>query len=116
MRVFPRPVRPSVAIADLRAFLKTRTPHQWTFAALSVTIPCFFIAMFLVDAIEEEYRPPEIIWVKNFDPNRSDAQIRADQERDTAERKKQEAAEQAELKRRRKPFQEIDRKLRDWGL
>ena len=116
MRVFPRPVSPLAAWRDLKAFLGSRTPHQFGFAALSITIPLFWLGMFYLDQVPTEYRPPEIVYVEKFDPNRTDAEIKAQQKIDTAERKKREAEEQRILEERRAPFKAIDKKMDDLGL
>lgn len=116
MAFFPRPSSPSAVWADLRAFLKTRTRHQYAFAALSVALPFFILMLFALGSVEEEYRPPEVFWVKTFDPNRTDAEIRAQQKIDTAERLKREEKERAELEERRRPFKEQAEMLDKLGL
>ena len=93
MRVFPRPVSPLAAWRDLKAFLGSRTPHQLGFAALSIPIPLFWLGLFYLDQVPVEYRPPQIVYVEKFDPNRTDEEIKAQQKIDTAERKKREAEE-----------------------
>jgi hypothetical protein len=116
MRVFPRPVSPVAAWRDLKAFLGSRTPHQLGFAVLSVAIPLFWLGLFYLDQVPMEYRPPEIIYVKKYDPNRTDEEIKAQQKIDTAERKKREAEEQKILEERRAPFKAIDKKMDELGL
>ncbi len=116
MSFFPRPVKPSVAIADLRAFLKARTPHQVGFALASISIPLFFIFLFMLDAVKKEYHPPEVVWVRNFDPNRSREEIIAENKRHSALERKLRAAQEAELERRRAPFKKIDETMEKWGL
>ena len=112
----PRPVRPSAAFADLRAFFATRQKHQWGFAAASVFIPLYFVTLFVLEAETKVYKPPEIVWVQDYRGNRTDAQIKAQQVIDEKKRK----ADAAELKRleeeRRKPFVELDRKLESMGF
>jgi len=108
--------RPSAAFADLRAFLASREKHQWVFALLSVLITGYFIAVFLIQSKTKEYRPPEIVWVQDYAPNRTDAQIKAQQQIDQQKR----LAEQAELKKlqeaQRKESAKLQKKLSELGI
>jgi hypothetical protein len=113
---FPRPVRPSVAWADLRSFLRTRSPHKIGFAAAAIVIPLFWIALFYIDEEEAVYRQPEITWIKTYDPKRTNAQIIAQQKIDTAARKKEEAERNAQLEAARAPFKKLDKQLDKMGL
>ncbi len=116
MSILPRPANPRAAWRDLRAFLGSRTPHQLGFAVLSMVIPVFWLGLFYLDQVPMEYRPPDIIYVEKLDPNRTDAQIKAQQKIDTAERKKREAEEKRILEGRRAPFKAIDKKMDELGL
>jgi hypothetical protein len=116
MSFFPRPVMPAAAYADLRAFLKTRSRHQVGFAAASIAIPLFIMFIFAVDEEEEVYRPPAVEWFKTYDANRTDAQIKAQQKIDTAQRKIDDAAEKKELEARRAPFKKMDKAMDELGL
>jgi len=108
--------RPSAAFADLRAFLASREKHQWVFALLSVLITGYFIAAFLIQSRTKEYKPPEIVWVQNYAPNRTDAEIKAQQRIDQAKR----LAEQAELKKlqeaQRKESAKLQKQLSELGI
>lgn len=108
--------RPTAALADLRAFLASRERHQWVFALLSVLITGYFITVFLIQSKTKEYKPPEIIWVKNYAANRSDAEIKAQQMIDEEKRR----AEQAELKRlqekQRQDSIKLQKKLSEFGI
>jgi hypothetical protein len=116
MRAFPRPSSPRAAWADLKAFVAGQSRRKFAFAALAAVIPAFLIGLFLLGAVEGEYRPPEITWVQTYDPDRTDAEIRAQQKIDTAERVKREAEIEAELERRRKPFKDQAEFLESLGL
>ena len=108
--------RPSAAFADLRAFLASREKHQWVFALLSVLITGYFITVFLIQSKTKEYKPPEIIWVTDYAPNRTDAEIKAQQRLDQAKR----LAEQAELKKlqeaQRRESAKLQKKLSELGI
>lgn len=116
MRFFPRPVSPIAALRDLKSFLTSRTQHQLGFAVLSIAIPLFFVALFYLDQVPMEYRPPKIIYVQKLDPNRTDAQIIAQQKIDAKKRAADEAERQKILEANRRPFKEMDKKLDEWGL
>lgn len=108
--------RPSAAFADLRAFLASREKHQWVFALLSLLITGYFITVFLIQSKTKEYKPPEIVWVQDYAPNRSDAEIKAQQRIDQAKR----LSEQAELKKlqeaQRKESAKLQKKLSELGI
>jgi hypothetical protein len=38
------------------------------------------VCLFYLDQVPMEYRPPEIVYVEKFDPNRTDEQIKAQQD------------------------------------
>lgn len=108
--------RPSAAFSDLRAFLASREKHQWVFALLSVLITGYFVTIFLVQSREKDYKPPEIIWIKDYAANRTDAEIKAQQKVDQAKR----LAEQAELKKlqeaQRRESAKLQKKLSELGI
>jgi hypothetical protein len=116
MSFFPRPSSPKVALADLRAFLKTRTPHQLGFAAAAITIPVFMLSLFLLDAEPEVYRLPEITWIESYKPGRTDAEIVAEAKIDAKARKIKAAEEKATLDKARAPFKKLDKAMDDMGL
>lgn len=116
MSFLPRPSNPKVALRDLITFFRTRTRHQFGFALLSLTIPLFFMALFYVDQVPMEYRPPRIVYVQKLDPNRSEAEIIAQQKIDAKKRAAEEAERQKILEANRRPFKEMDKKLDEWGL
>ena len=116
MSVFPRPASPKAAWRDLKTFIKTPAPHQVGLAVLSATIPLFFVALFYLDQVPMEYRPPKIVYVEKIDPTRTDAEIIAQQKIDAKKRAAEEAERQRILEANRKPFKELDKKLDEWGL
>jgi hypothetical protein len=116
MSILPRPSSPSAAFADFRAALKARSPHKLGFALAAVTIPAFFIAMFLLSVKEAPYRAPTIIYVENWKAGRTTAEIQAQQKIDTAKRKVAEAKLEARKAEMRAYFQEVQRKSKAIGL
>lgn len=116
MRVFPRPVSPKAAWRDLRSFLRTRTPHQFGFAAASIAIPLFLVSLFYLDGETMAYRPPTIVYVEKIDTSRSEAEIIAQQKIDAKEREAREKERQRILEENRRPFKELQKKMDDLGL
>jgi hypothetical protein len=112
MSFFPRPSRPSVVWSDLKAFLSARQRHEWAFLGAAAAIPLFFVALFMLDEHPVEYRPSDITWVRTITPGQDDSKIRAfhnDLAKDVARR-------DAEAAETRKTFQEIEKKMKKWGM
>lgn len=104
MSWFPKPSSPAAAIADLRAFMRQRSREQVIGAALAVLTTTIIVIEFLVDSKINTAPPAQIVYVEQWPENRSDAEIRAEQERD-------EAIRQAALAERRRQFQKLENKL-----
>ena len=73
-------------------------------AALAVLITAIIIIEFFVDAKINTAPPPQVVEVQLYAPNRTDAEIIADQ-------KKDQAAKEAALKERQRQFQKLEKKL-----
>jgi hypothetical protein len=113
---FPRPSRPGVVLADLRAFLATRQRHQWLFAALSLAIPFYFVTLMLFNSKEKAYKPPEVTFVTSYAKNRTDAEIRAQQKIDTEKLKAEKAERERIMGERRRKLEPITKKLDELGF
>lgn len=92
----PRPARPSVLIEDLRAFVAQRTKHQWIALFFALTMPIAILVIFSLDAKTNIMPGERVIIVESWSADRSDEQIKADQqvrqrekERADAERRRQ---------------------------
>ncbi len=89
------PEHDASAFSDLVAVLRQRVAHRWLFIALAIGIPGLFIIGFIAQfTVEKDYHPPEVIFFKNWNANRSEAAIKAQQALDAP----QERAERAEIK------------------
>lgn len=105
MQFFAR-LSPLRAIRDLRFFLAQRRPHELGFLVLAILLTGIVLIGFAKDsAIQPVYRP-DIIYVKQWTLDRTDAQIRAQQaidepikQRKLAEERKRQAELQAEFKK-----------------
>jgi hypothetical protein len=108
--ILPPVSSPRKAWSDLREFLRSRQRHQWWFAFLALAIPSFIIFEFwLVSGQRPVYRPPEVVFVKQWQQGRSDAEIKAQQAKDApAERqaRKDHAARIEAHKRRMKAVED----------
>lgn len=104
MSWFPRPVSPWAAIADLRAFMRQRSREQVIGGALAVLITIIIVIEFLVDPQIGTAPPPQVVEVELFAPNRTDAEIVADQ-------KKDQAAKDAAIKERQRQFRKLENQL-----
>lgn len=99
MSWFPRPSSPGVALRDLAAFMRQRSREQVIGASLAVLITIIIVIMFIVDASMGTAPPPRVVEVELYSPNRTDAQIVADQKEDQAEREAAQKARQEQFKK-----------------
>jgi hypothetical protein len=104
MSWFPRPSSPRAAIRDLAAFIRHREREHVIGAALAFLITTIIVIVFLVDAQIGTAPPPEVIEVELYAPNRTDADIIADQKKDQA---KKDAAK----KERQREFQQLEKQF-----
>jgi hypothetical protein len=96
--MLPRPSRPSVVLADLRAFLAARQRHELVFGAIAIAIPLLIISAFTIDA-HFERAPPPIIYVQSWPLDRSDAEIARQVKIDGDKRRAREAKRRDEYRR-----------------
>ena len=101
---FPRPASPRAAFIDLRNFMRQRSREQVIGAALAVLVTAIIVIEFLVDSKINTAPPPQIIYVEQWNANRTDAEIIAQQKKDQAER-------EAALKARQEQFQKLENQL-----
>ena len=104
MSWFPRPSSPRDALRDLAAFMRQRSREQMIGAALAVLVTIIIVIIFFVDSKINTAPPPQVIYVENYGPGRTDADIIADQKKASAERRKAEQARQEEFKKLEKKF------------
>jgi hypothetical protein len=97
-------VGPRAALKDLNAFLGQRSREQVLAATLAVLVTIIIIIIFLVDSKINTAPPPQIVYVENYGPDRTDADIIADQKKASEERHKAEEA-------RRKEFQKLEKQF-----
>ena len=104
MAVFPPISSPRAAFRDLRAFLRQRSREHLIAACLSVLITTIIVIIFMVDAKINTAPPARIVYVENYAPTRTDAEIVADQ-------KKDQAVKDAFKREKQRQFQELEKRF-----
>ena len=104
MSILPRPVGPRAAIADFIAFFRNTGREKWIGAALAVLVTIIIIIEFLVDSKINTAPPARIVYVEQWNANRTDAEIKAEQKKHQAER-------EAAQKERQRQFQKLEKQL-----
>lgn len=100
------------ACANLVASFKALETYKLVFAGLAVVIPAFLAFEFwLTSGQKAAYRPPEIVYVKQWAKSRTDAEIKAQQVKDAPAEKAQRAAEAAEAAARRQRAADLKKLL-----
>jgi hypothetical protein len=104
MAVLPPTVGPRAALRDLAAFMRQRSREQVLGATMAVLVTIIIVIIFFVDSKINTAPPQQVIFVENYPANRTDEQIKADQQKDAEARHKAEAE-------KRRQFQELEKKF-----
>lgn len=104
MAILPPVVGPRAALRDLTAFMRQRSRDQIIGASLAVLVTIIIVIIFFVDSKINTAPPPQIVYVENYGPDRTDADIIRDQKKASEERRKAEEA-------RRQEFQKLQKQL-----
>ena len=104
MAILPPTVGPRAALKDLKAFLGQRSREQVLGATLAVLVTIIILIIFFVDSKINTAPEPTITYVENYGPDRTDADIIADQKKASEERRKAEEARQREFQKLEKQF------------
>ena len=104
MAILPPTVGPRAALRDLKAFLGQRSREQLLGATLAVLVTIIIVIVFLVDSKINTAPEPTVVYVENYGPERTDADIIADQRQASEERRKAEEARRAEYQKLEKQF------------
>ena len=84
--------------------MRQRSREQLIGGALAVLVTAIIVIEFLVDAKIGTAPPPQVVEVQLYAPNRTDAQIVADQTKD-------QAAKEAAQKEQQRQFQKLEKKF-----
>lgn len=106
---FPRPAAPKALFADLRTAFGGTRRHRLVFGALAVGMTSAIITLFVIDSHDNIGPGPQTVYVSDWNANRSDAEIQAQQKIDMA------AIHKAK-EERRKGFQRVDDAMKAWGF
>ena len=104
MAILPPTVGPRAALRDLTAFLRQRSREQVIGASLAMLVTVIIVIVFFVDSQINTAPPPRIVYVENYGPNRTDADIIADQKKASEERRRAEEARRKEFQKLQKEF------------
>ena len=104
MAILPPTVGPRAALKDLTAFLRQRSREQVIGASLAVLVTVIIVIVFFVDSKINTAPPPQIVYVENYGPDRTDADIIRDQQKASEERRKAEELRRQEYQKLQKQF------------
>jgi hypothetical protein len=104
MAILPPTVGPRAALKDLKAFLGQRRREQVLGATLAVLVTIIILIVFFVDSKINTAPEPTIVYVENYGPERTDADIKADQKKASEDRRKAEEARRREFQKLEKQF------------
>jgi hypothetical protein len=116
MAMLPKPAPIGDAWSDMVSFVFQRRPHQYVFAALSVSIPILvIIAFFGQFDYEKEYVPPTPIYVEQWTEERTRAEMMAQQAKDLPAELARKKAEADAIERRKAMFRKMQAQLKAFG-
>lgn len=104
MSFFPRPSSPTGALRDLIAFMRQRSREQVIGACLALLVTAIIVIEFVVDSNSVAKPEPQVVEVQLYAPNRTDAEIAADQKKDQAAKEAAKKADQEQFKQLAKQF------------
>lgn len=104
MAILPPTVGPRAALRDLTAFLRQRSREQILGASMAVLVTIIILIIFFVDSKINTSTPPQVIYVENYGPNRTDADIIRDQKKASEDRRKAEEYRRQEYQKLQKQF------------
>jgi hypothetical protein len=104
MAILPPTVGPRAALRDLAAFMRQRSREQVLGATLAVLVTVIIVIIFFVDSKINTAPPQHVVFVENYGPERTDADIIRDQKKASEERRKAKET-------KRKQFQDLEKKF-----
>lgn len=107
---------PTRAYKDLRLFFEDRGPAELGFLVLAMAITLAVLWAFVHDSRTEQVYRPDIIYVEQYGLDRTDAEIKAQQKIDQAERDKRMAEIRKKQAERQASFKRLDDKLERYGF
>ncbi|WP_349807891.1 hypothetical protein [Sphingomonas sp. ASV193] len=95
---------PRAAFRDLAAFLRQPGREKVWAGVMALLITVIILIVFLVDPKVNTAPPEQIVYVEDYAANRTDADIKADQKKDQAEREAFAKKKQEQFKQLEKAF------------
>jgi hypothetical protein len=102
MAILPPTVGPRAALRDLTAFLRQRSREQLLGASLAVLVTIIILIIFFVDSKINTAPPQQVVFVENYGPDRTDADIIRDQKKASEDRRKAEEHRRQEYRKLQK--------------
>ena len=106
---FPRPAAPKTLLADIRAMFGGSRRYRLVFGVLAIGMTSAIITLFVIDSHDNIFPGPSTIYVSDWNADRSDAEIVAQQKIDMAK------IHAAKAERRRQ-FQKLDDAMTSMGF
>lgn len=117
MAIFPKRVPIREAWADLKAAVVAPRKHKIVFATASIGAPLgLFAALSQQARVDEEWVPPQIVYIKQWDATRTVTDARAQQAKDLPAERAEKARIAALREERRKQFERVANTMDDLGL
>lgn len=109
---FPRPSRIADAWTDLRRFVAQRRRHEAVFLAAAIALTAgMAYAIYDKLSVKPEWKPPEIVYVKQWPADRSLVQVRAQLAKDAPIEAAQRKAEADAAREKREAYQRLAKRL-----
>ena len=100
MAIFPRPVSPKSAASDFWSYFIENRPHKWPLLGVAAALTFCIMWLFQADSqVNTTPRQNQIIYVQNWAPDRSDADIIRDQIKELAAREKAIESKQKDMQK-----------------
>jgi hypothetical protein len=110
--MLPKRVPLKAAWRDFRDFIVAPRPHKIVFVTAAFAAPVgLFAAMMQQARVDADYIPPKIVYVKQWEANRTIAQIKAQQAKDLPAELARKKAREAEAERQRQAYRKIGETL-----
>lgn len=112
MAFFPRPVGPARAFGDLWQFLRARRPYEYVVLLMSIGMTLtWFAAIFYKLYPKPEYKPPTVMYVKQWSASRTAAEIKAQQAKDLPAELEAKRLEEKAAAEKRAQYQRLAKRL-----
>ena len=116
MAFLPRPASPKGFLADIKGVFFARHRHGLLFAAASIITTIVIAALFLGDFKHEKPWKRDVQYVENWEADRSDAIIKAQQKIDQAKRDLAEGEREIKRIEQRDQYKKLQKEMQSIGI